>query len=465
MPSLPPSPAYPSRTPDLLSRSSPVAPQQVISVSELNRQARQRLESAFPLCWVAGEISNLTIAASGHAYFSLKDRQAQARCVMFRNRAQLLGFRLENGLQVEARVLVSLYEPRGDFQLNVEALRRAGQGDLYERFLRLKAQLEAEGLFAAERKRPLPAFPRTLGIVTSPQAAALRDVLTTLARRAPQVRVVLYPTLVQGEEAPRQIVAALQAAAARREADVLLVVRGGGSIEDLWAFNDEGVARAIAACPMPVVSGVGHETDFTIADFAADLRAPTPTAAAELAAPDREGLLNHLQRLDNQLSRRIRRRLEAAQQRLDWTARRLKHPAERLALQRQGLEALGQRLQRGLGRHLERAAFTLERAGQRLLRHRPRPAAQQARLEALGLRLAGAQQRLLQSRRARLERLAAGLTHLNPEAVLARGYAIAFDAQGQTVHDAASLSPGQRLTLHLHRGRRQVQVSDAAPDT
>ena len=454
-------PDYPARPAYSPARQEPFAAdggREVISVSSLNRLARQRLESAFPLCWVSGEISNLTVAASGHAYFSLKDPQAQVRCVMFRNKAQTLGFRLENGLQVEARVLVSLYEPRGDFQLNVEGMRRAGQSDLYERFLRLKAKLEAEGLFAAERKRPLPAHPRTLGIVTSPQAAALRDVLTTLARRAPHVKVVLYPTLVQGEEAPRQIAAAIETAASRRECQVLLVVRGGGSIEDLWAFNDEGVARAIAACPMPVVSGVGHETDFTIADFAADLRAPTPTAAAELASPDRDALRDHLQRLAGQFSRRMHRRLEEAQQRLDWTARRLKHPAERLALQQQNLHALGQRLQHALGRRLERAGFDLERARQRLRLARPQPGAQAARLDALQTRLANAQQRALQTRRGQLERLAAGLTHLNPEAVLSRGYAIAFDQQGQAVHDAGSLAAGHRLTLRLHRGERQVEV-------
>ena len=438
----------------------PAPSREILSVSALNRLARQRLESAFPLCWVGGEISNLTIAASGHAYFSLKDSQAQARCVMFRNRAQTLGFRLENGLRVEARVLVSLYEPRGDFQLNVEALRRAGQGDLYEQFLRLKAKLEAEGLFAPERKRPLPPYPRTLGIVTSPQAAALRDVLTTLARRAPHLKLVLYPTLVQGDEAPRQIAAAIGQASARKECDVLLLVRGGGSIEDLWAFNDEAVARAIAACPMPVVSGVGHETDFTIADFAADLRAPTPTAAAELASPDREALLEHLDRLAAQMSRRIWRQLEDRAQRLDWTARRLKHPAERLARQGQALAALGQRLAQQMGRRLDRASFDLDRLAYRLRQSRPHFTAHRARLDTLARRLAHAQQRLLQQRRGQLERLAAGLSHLNPEGVLARGYAIAFDAQGRAVHDADVLNPGQDLTLRLHRGQRQVVVAE-----
>lgn len=432
----------------------------ILTISALNRLARQRLESAFPLCWVSGEISNLTVAASGHAYFSLKDDQAQARCVMFRSRAQVLGFRLVNGLKVEARVLVSLYEPRGDFQLNVEALRQAGTGNLYEQFLKLKAKLEGEGLFAPERKRSLPAFPRCIGIVTSPQAAALRDVLTTLRRRAPHIRVVLYPTLVQGDEAPARITAAINTAASRAESEVLLVVRGGGSIEDLWAFNDEAVARAIVACPMPVVSGVGHETDFTIADFAADLRAPTPTAAAELTSPDRDALLAQLQVRSETLARRWRRGLEQRQQQLDWLARRLKHPAEKLAQQRQGLNTLGQRLTLALRQRVDRAHADLAHLGHRLAMSRPQPAAQGERLRTLGFRLEAAQHQLLQRQGARLERLAASLTHLNPEAVLARGYAIAFDTAGQAVHDAGALTPGQVLKLRLHRGERQVQVSD-----
>ena len=269
-------------------------PAPVIPVSLLNRMARERLESAFPLCWVAGEISNLTYAASGHVYFTLKDAQAQVRCVMYRNRAQLLGWRLANGQRIEARVLVTLYEARGDFQLNVENARQAGTGNLYEEFLRRKARLDAEGLFAPEHKRDLPAFPRRIGLITSPQAAALRDVLTTLRRRAPQVGVVLYPTPVQGAGAAREIVAALRMAGERKECDLLILCRGGGSLEDLWEFNDEALARAIRACPLPVISGVGHETDFTLADFAADCRAPTPTAAAELAAPARDTLLDTL---------------------------------------------------------------------------------------------------------------------------------------------------------------------------
>ena len=258
----------------------------VLSVSDLNRLARETLEARFPLLWVAGEVSNLTRAPSGHLYFTLKDEAAQVRCTMWRNRAHLLPFQLAHGMRVEARALVTLYEARGDYQLNVETLRRAGQGNLAEAFQRLKEKLAAEGLFDPGRKRPLPAYPRGIGLVTSPQAAALHDVLVCLRRRAPHLPVVLYPAPVQGDSAAPRLMEALRQAGARAGQDgidLLLLVRGGGSLEDLWAFNDEALARAIAACPLPVVAGVGHETDFTIADFVADLRAATPTAAAELA--------------------------------------------------------------------------------------------------------------------------------------------------------------------------------------
>ena len=306
---------------------------QILSISSLNRLVRDCLESTFPLTWVAGEISNLTYAASGHVYFTLKDSSAQARCVMWRSRAQLLGWRLENGQQIEARALVSFYEPRGEFQLNVETVRRAGQGNLFERFLRLKEKLESEGLFAVDRKRPLPAFPRRIAIVSSLQAAALRDVLTTLHRRAPHLRISIFPTPVQGDGAGLKIADALAQAGAS-DCDVTILCRGGGSIEDLWAFNEECVARAIRASAIPVVAGVGHETDFTIADFAADRRAPTPTAAAELASPDRDALLGQLGRLGDQLRRRTARILFDYEQQLDWLAARLIHPSQRIKIGR-----------------------------------------------------------------------------------------------------------------------------------
>lgn len=456
---------FPDPTPASLAPAPPVLP--VLSISLLNRMAREKLEAAFPLCWVSGEVSNLTYAASGHVYFSLKDAAAQVRCVMFRSRAQLIGWRLENGQHIEARVLVTLYEARGDFQLTVEAARRAGVGNLYEQFLRLKEKLEREGLFDTARKRPLPAFVRGIGIVTSPQAAALRDVLSTLQRRAPQVGIVLYPTPVQGEGAGAQIAAAIRSAGARAGRDgidLLIVCRGGGSIEDLWAFNDENVARAIHASPLPVISGVGHETDFTIADFAADHRAPTPTAAAELAAPERAALLARLADLEQILRRQTTRSLDQRAQQLDWLARRLQHPAERLARQRDSLRNLQRRLDHGLTQSCARGRERLAGLSRRLLLARPDTTRHARRLEALAPQLRGAWQRSAQGRRADLERLASSLAHLNADSVLARGFSIVVDAGGKIVRDAGVLEPSAQIAVHLHRGRLDATVTAVSRD-
>ncbi len=302
-----------------------------LTVTELNRRARHILENQFGLVWVVGEISRATLATSGHWYFVLKDEAAAIDCAMFKGRAQYLDFRPENGLKVEVRARVTVYEPRGAYQLAVEQMRHAGLGALFEAFEKLKARLAKEGLFEESRKKPLPVFARAIGIVTSPAAAALRDILITLARRAPMVPVILYPCLVQGEGAAAQVSRAIAIANARQECDVLIVARGGGSLEDLWAFNEESVARAIAASRIPVVSGVGHETDFTIADFVADLRAATPTAAAAAASPDREALGLQLERAHARLARATTRVMDDAAQRLDIAARRLLTPAERLA--------------------------------------------------------------------------------------------------------------------------------------
>ncbi|HRE17105.1 MAG TPA: exodeoxyribonuclease VII large subunit [Rhodocyclaceae bacterium] len=434
----------------------------VLSVSELNRQVRQVLESQIPLLWVGGEISNLTYAASGHVYFSLKDAGAQVRCVMWRNRAQILGWRLENGQQIEARALVSFYEPRGDFQLNIEAVRRAGQGDLFQRFLELKARLENEGLFAAERKRPLPGFPRRIGIVTSPQAAALRDVLTTLARRAPHLVLTLYPTPVQGEGAGSRIADALTVAGADNN-DLILLCRGGGSMEDLWAFNDETLARAIVACPVPVISGVGHETDFTIADFAADLRAPTPTAGAELAAPDREGWLDRLDTLDERLTRAMQGKIALGHQRLDWLSSRLLHPAQKIALRRQQAEQLSERLRLAFQRRTEKTHHRLQLAKQSLLTLRPRPVDAAQQLPVLAARLQRAGEQLQARRLTQLEHLAASLRQRDPHAVLNRGYAVARAADGTLLRDATQLSAGAALQVQLARGSLAAQVTKVVP--
>lgn len=439
-------------------------PSTVISISELNRLARQSLEREFPLLWVAGEISNLTRATSGHVYFSLKDEAAQARCVMFRSRAQSLPWRLENGQQVEARALVSLYEPRGDFQLNIETLRRAGLGRLFEAFARLKARLEAEGLFGAERKRPLPRFPRRIGIVTSPQAAALRDVLAALKRRAPHLATILYPTLVQGENAAGNIAGAIAAAGQHGECDLLLIVRGGGSIEDLWAFNEEAVARAISASLLPTISGVGHETDTTIADFVADLRAATPTAAAELATQGWHEAAAEIKELGAKLARAMQFSIATLGQDLDHLSLRLIHPATRLAQAHIRLALLGSRLNATSAYHLRRHRDRLNLAALGLERSMPRTEGYRGQVAIMAQQLRAALRHQQQKHGHTLDHMAAALAHLNPEATLARGFSIVRDASGHLVTDAARLSPGQTLSVHLAHGEAQASVLSVTQD-
>ncbi|WP_025602280.1 exodeoxyribonuclease VII large subunit [Burkholderia sp. WSM2230] len=436
----------------------------VVPVSALNRAIGSMLERSFPLVWVAGEVSNFTRAASGHWYFSIKDAQAQMRCVMFRGRAQYAEFTPKEGDRIEVRALVTMYEPRGELQLNVEAVRRTGQGRLYEAFLRLKAQLEAEGLFAAERKRALPSHPRAIGIVTSLQAAALRDVLTTLSRRAPHIAVIVYPAPVQGAGASAKLAAMVEAASARREVDVLIVCRGGGSIEDLWAFNEEVLARAIAESAIPVVSGVGHETDFTIADFAADVRAPTPTGAAELVSPQRVLLLRELDHRHAALARGFGRMMERRAQQLDWLARRLVSPAERLARQRTHLQQLSARLASAGARPVRDARARFSLLQMRWQRWRPDLAAHQARLGGLAQRLDAALLRQHERQVARIATLSARLEVLSPKRTLERGYAAVLDAQtGRAMRSPSSLKPGRRLTMHLAEGAADVALSDVQP--
>ena len=426
-------------------------PPPIITITALNRMVRECLENNFPLSWVSGEISNLTYAASGHIYFSLKDASAQVRCVMWRSRAQLLGWRLENGQKIEARALVSFYEPRGEFQLNIEAIRRAGQGDLFERFLKLKAKLEAEGLFDPATRRKLPEHPRALAIVTSPQAAALQDVLNTLKRRAPHLPIEIYPTPVQGEGAGDKIAAAIRLAAQSR-CDAIILCRGGGSIEDLWAFNDEALARAIRASRIPVVSGVGHETDFTIADFAADLRAATPTAAAELLSPDREALLAQLAQLDRRLRQQTNRSLAERAQQLDWLANRLTHPAQRLQQQREDVKRLVLRLRQAMLRQYDSRAHQLATLMQALSNARPQPQKAREQLQHLDFRLGNACRWKISTLEMKLNGCAASLNQLDPHAVLARGYALAIGPDGKIVRDAEQLTLGSELHLSFARG-------------
>lgn len=434
---------------------------EVVSVSWLNRAAREALEGSFPLLWVAGEVSTLTRAASGHVYFTLKDDQAQVRCTMWRNRAQLLGFRLEHGMRVEVRALVTLFEARGDYQLNIESIRQAGVGNLYEAFLRLKARLESEGLFDPARKRPLPRFPQGIAVVTSPQAAAWLDVTAALARRAPHVPVSLYPSLVQGADTPAQIAAAIRQAGLRARQDgndVLLLVRGGGSLEDLAAFNDEGVARAIRTCPLPVVVGVGHETDVSIADFAADLRAATPTAAAELVSAGYVEAREGLEQLAHRLKRAMERRIENAAQRIDRAAARLIHPRQRLHAGRLQLENLRQRQQARITQQLSAHRTKLTTLELRLAAHRPDLASCRQKLSTLEQGLQRAMRTLLTDRRTQLTTLGQHLTHLDPRGVLSRGYSITRDASGQIIRSASGLVPGDLIRIEFHDGVVDAKV-------
>jgi exodeoxyribonuclease VII large subunit len=432
----------------------------VVTVSELNRMAKALLERNLPLMWVAGEISNLRRYGSGHCYFTIKDEAAQVDCVMFRHRMQYLGWLPEDGMRVEVRACPSLYEARGRFQLNVEAMRRSGRGALFEAFEKLKAKLAAEGLFDATVKRPLPRHPRTIGIVTSVNAAALQDVLTTLARRMPSIAVILYPTPVQGEGASARIARALDVAGMRRECDVLIVCRGGGSIEDLWAYNEEAVARAMRACPIPVIAGIGHETDVTIADFAADARAPTPTAAAELASPDGQKLARELAAQGRQLARCFRRALEERMQRLDYAGRRLVHPGERIRMRRAELAHLANRMHGAWLRRLQEQVWTARELSQRLGAAKPDVGVLARAIDATALRLRSAARRGVQAQTDRLARVDAHLRHLSPHRVLERGYSITARPDGEIVRNAAALAPRDALTITFARGSAQARVTD-----
>lgn len=417
----------------------------VWAVGALCHAIADALEARFNPVTVRGEISGFSRAASGHCYFSLKDESGQLRCAMFRRAASLLDFAPRDGDQVEVRGRVAVYEPRGDLQLVVESLRRAGQGALFEQFLQRKARLEAEGLFDSARKRSLPSMPRRIGLVTSLGAAALHDVVTALRRRVPHIPVVLAPAAVQGAAAPAELVDALRALYAMApEIDVVLLVRGGGSMEDLWAFNDETLARTIAQSPVPVVSGVGHETDFTIADFCADLRAPTPTAAAELVSAPRELWLGALDLIEERLQDGVSARLDALGQRLDLAAGRLGRPSGLVARQRLRLSHHGQRL------HYAMLAQTGRLAQVQRVRESDFP----SKLE-----------RALVQRRERLERVATRLQLLDPALVLQRGYAWLTNAQGRAITQAAQLAPGDAVSARLADGSVDLTVASVGTTT
>ena len=445
------------------------ADRDIYSVGRLNREARLLIDHGLPLLWVEGEISNLSRPASGHWYFSLKDRDAQVRCAMFRGRNALLRFAPRDGQLVLVRAKAGLYEARGEFQLVVEHMEDAGAGALQREFERLRAKLEAEGLFDPRLKRPLPRAPATIGVVTSPTGAALQDILHILRRRFPAARVIVYPAAVQGKEAVPQLLAAVARAGERAECDVLIVARGGGSIEDLWAFNDESLARALRAAPMPVVTGIGHETDFTIADFVADLRAPTPSGAAELVVPDGAAWRAQFARLEWRLSQAASRRLRAEGEHLVRLQRRLAlaHPGQRLQQGAQRLDELEQRLAGALRLRLADSGLALQRLVARLDRNSPALTLQRltARRALLEARLRSVLQRRLDTLGQRLAGASRTLHAVSPLATLDRGYALVTREDGRLLHDAADAPPGTRIEARLGRGRLRATVDETLPPT
>ena len=441
----------------------------VLTPSALNRLVRELIEGALPLVWVEGEICNFVRASSGHWYFSLKDAAAEVRCAMFARENARLKFRATNGARVLARARVTVYEARGSYQLIVEHLEDAGEGALRRAFEQLKAKLQAEGLFEEARKRPLPAFPRRIGVVTSASGAAVRDVLSVARRRFALTEIDVLPVLVQGIEAPAQIAAMLRKAARSNRYDVLLVTRGGGSLEDLAAFNDEVVARAIVASPVPVVSAVGHEVDFSISDFVADLRAPTPSAAAELMLPDGDALQRALDHCEVRLRHAWQRRALGTAQHLDHLAIRLntQSPRQRLAIGRERLDDVRERLLRARALMHERASSRITQLHVRLLHQHPR-----ARVELLARSMTELQRRLRAAwtrdadrRNSRLAGLARALNAVSPLDVLKRGYAILFDESGRVLRSAAGVQAGARIRARLADGelRLKADAADTRP--
>ena len=437
------------------------------TVSRLNREVRLLLDNGLPMIWVEGELSNFSQPSSGHWYFTLKDREAQVRAAMFRQRNLGVGFTPKAGQQVLVRGRVSLYEPRGDFQLIVEHLEEAGVGALKREFERLKAKLSAEGLFAQELKRPLPSLPRRIGVITSPTGAAVRDILHILKRRFPPAAVLIYPVPVQGAAAVPAVIEALELASARAECDVLILARGGGSIEDLWAFNDEGVARAIRACAIPVVSGIGHEIDFTIADFVADVRAPTPSGAAEIVVPDRAELMAALRTTAGRLLQAMQRELRAANLHFTGIQRRLQfaHPGIRLQQQAQRLDDIELRLAQAARAVLLRQGNRLAALHTRLLQVSPerRLTAAGARSEQLTVRLHHAIDAHLQRAQHRLALMQNQLHAVSPLATLSRGFAVVTGPDGALVTDAAALNEGDEIRALLQHGALRARVTGKEP--
>ncbi|OOF77273.1 exodeoxyribonuclease VII large subunit [Rodentibacter caecimuris] len=434
----------------------------IYSVSQLNNATRQMLESNFSQIWLTGEISNFTQPVSGHWYLTLKDENAQVRCAMFRMKNLRVAFRPQNGMQVLVRANVSLYEPRGDYQLIIESMHSAGEGLLQQQFEALKMKLAAEGLFAQNLKKNLPHFSQSVGIITSSTGAALQDILHILARRDPSLKVVIYPTAVQGKEATAEIVQMIELANARREVDVLIVGRGGGSLEDLWCFNEESVARAIFHSTLPIISAVGHETDVTIADFVADLRAPTPSAAAELVSRNQDELLQQIRYQQQRLDMAFDRLLTQKSQYLKQLTLRLQnqHPQNQLRVQQAKNEQLAQRLQFAMKRQFEKTQQKLTALSVRLAQN-PLPyriQRHQQQLVQLQGRLHFSTSRQLTERQNRLASLCGKLDGLSPLKVLARGYSIATTEQGKTITSMNDVKQGEMMTTKVADGNIVSQV-------
>jgi exodeoxyribonuclease VII large subunit len=435
----------------------------VYTVSRLNRSSRQLLEQAMPRIWIEGELSNLARPSSGHLYFTLKDSNAQVRGAMFRSRNQSLRFKPEEGMQVTVRAKVSLYEPRGDYQLIAEYMEEAGDGVLQRAFEALKLKLDSEGLFDPDTKRALPGLPGCIGVITSPTGAAIRDVLSVLRRRFPAIPVVIYPVPVQGKEAGRMIAAMLETASQRNECDVLIVTRGGGSLEDLWAFNEEVVARAIHACNIPVVSAVGHEVDFTIADFVADRRAPTPSAAAELVTPDQAEWLQQLRALDARMLHRVKQQLSAATQEINWLQKRLllRHPGQYLRQQAQRLDELEARYRLAISSRFSNLQAKLDALSASLKQATPAHRIRRYRFqhEALVQRMRTAARQLLSNRQSRFAVACKSLDTISPLATLERGYSIVTRARDNTIlHKATDIKTGEQVKAQLGKGQLLCSV-------
>ena len=437
----------------------------VYTVSDLNRETKYIIEGSFPLIWVEGEISNLARPASGHLYFTLKDEKAQVRSAMFRMRSRLLKFSPTNGMQVLIRAQVGFYEARGEFQLIAEHMEEAGAGALRRQFEELKSNLAQEGLFDSDRKLEIPDLPQQIGVITSPTGAAIRDILSVLQRRFPAIPVIVYPVPVQGDGAGKQIADMITRADKSKKCDVLILARGGGSLEDLWSFNEEVVARAMSRCKTPIACGVGHEVDVTIADFVADIRAATPSAAAELISPNQEEWREQFASLSNRLANLMRLSLNQKQQTLQWLAKRLRHPKQRLQTQAQRLDELTQRLTQAQSHHQRHAQARLQTLTAHLMQFSPAQLVRELELrqQSLSKRLVLSTKNLLAFKSQRLETLAHSLDTLSPLATLNRGYSITKNASGKLLLNADETKIGAQITTELANGKLHCTVDEIKP--